>query len=141
MATLTFSNVWDHHPYPDTPCDTTYFPDQCAIRFGIALEGAGANLASFPGAKCYPGLKHSPKHILRAQELANWLKTQTVLVGPVQTFKRVTSGDFLGKRGLVFIKDGWGATDHIDAWDGSRIKGGSPAYFALGKEVWFWELL
>ncbi len=88
MATLIFSEVWDHHPYSDTPCDTTYFRDQCAIRFGVALEGAGANLASFPGAKYYPGLKHSPKYVLRAQELANWLKTQTVLVGPVQTFKR-----------------------------------------------------
>lgn len=36
--------------------------------------------------------------------------------------------------------NGWGATDHIDIWDGSDMKGGSPSYFALGEQVWFWKL-
>lgn len=142
MATLEFTKLWDNHPgRAANPCDTTYFPNQCAIRMGIALQGAGANLGSFRGAVCYPSLKHGPRHVLRAQELANWLKTQTSLVGTAATHKNVTSGDFIGKRGLVFIRDGWGPTDHIDVWDGTSLKGGTPDYFALGKEVWFWELL
>jgi hypothetical protein len=79
--------------------------------------------------------------VLRAQELADWLKSQTRLVGQPTTHKKVTSGDFIGKQGLVFIMNGWGSTDHIDAWDGTALKGGTPDYFALGQEVWFWELL
>ena len=55
MATLEFTKLWDNHPgRAANPCDTTYFPNQCAIRMGIALQGAGANLGSFRGAVCYP---------------------------------------------------------------------------------------
>lgn len=141
MPTITMQRIWDKHPYPDWPCDKKIFENQCAIRMGVALNGAGLSTATFPGVKCYPNLKHSPKHILRAQELANWLATQTVGVGTVKKYlKKVTSADFKGKKGIVFIKDGWGATDHIDVWDGFRLKGGTPDYFARGKEVWFWEL-
>src|SRR5687767_6034542 len=116
---LDAQSVWDSHPYPDSPCDTTYFKNQCAIRMSVALRGAGADLKTFQGAKCYPALKHSPKHVLRAQELANWLAGQTNLVGQVKKFKNVTHIDFVGRKGIVFIKDGWGPTDHIDIWDGS----------------------
>jgi hypothetical protein len=140
MPTLTTKQLWDAHPYPASPCDTTYFVNQCAIRMSVALRGAGADLGSFVGAKCYPSLAHSPRHALRAQELADWLATQTVLVGTVQKHKAVTHADFVGKKGIVFIKDGWGPTDHIDVWDGEALKGGSPDYFARGKAVWFWEL-
>jgi len=108
---------------------------------GIALAGAGANLSSFAGARCYPSLKHSPRHILRAEELANWLVGQKQLVGPVSKRKKVTSADFAGKAGIVFIKDGWAAGgDHIDIWDGMSMRGGMLDYFAKGKEVWFWRL-
>lgn len=41
--------------------------------------------------------------------------------------------------GIVFIKDGWGATDHVDVRNGIVILAGDPSYFSLGKEVWFWE--
>jgi hypothetical protein len=138
MATVTYLQIWDSHPYPDSPCDTTLFPNQCAIRMGVALAGAGVNLTSFRGAKCW--VQHSPRHILRAQQLADWIATQTVTFGVVKKYTRVTSADFADKTGLVFIKDGWGATDHIDVWDGHDLKGGSPDYFALGKQVWFWAL-
>jgi len=140
MAKIIFQTLWVNHPYPSNPCDTSYFTNQCAIRMGVALEKAGVNIQSFNGARCYPGLKHSPKHILRAQELANWLKTKKDIVGNVKSYKKVTSIDFAGKRGIIFIKNGWGATDHIDVWNGMQMKGGNPNYFSLGKEVWFWEL-
>lgn len=49
--------------------------------------------------------------------------------------KKVTSSDFVGKKGIVFIMNGWGATDHIDIWDGSDMKGGQQQYFSLGEQV------
>jgi len=139
VPTVTTQKIWDNHPYPGDPCDKSTFTNQCAIRMGVALAGAGLSLVSFQGAKCW--LQHNPPHILRAQELANWLVAQTATVGTVRKHKtKVSNLDFVGKKGIVFIKDGWGATDHIDIWNGSQLKGGSPTYFALGKEVWFWEL-
>lgn len=138
MPSLSTQQLWNSHPYPNSPCDAGLFPNQCAIRMGVALKGAGANLSSFVGAKCWKG--HMPGHVLRAQELANWLCTQVLLVGTVKKYKGVTSANFTGKKGIVFIKDGWGPTDHVDVWNGAQMKGGSPDYFARGKEVWFWEL-
>lgn len=140
MASLNFQQLWDNHPYPAKPCSADYFSNQCAIRMGVAMAGAGANLAGFGGAKCYPSLKHSPRHVLRAEELSNWLLTQKGLVGPVSKRKNVVSNDFAGKKGIVFVKDGWGAGDHIDLWNGLSLKAGQLDYFALGKEVWFWDL-
>jgi hypothetical protein len=140
MATLTVQNIWNNHPYPDTPCDHGAFPNQCAIRMGVALRGAGADLSTFGGAFCYPGMKHTPRHVLRAQELANWLEAQVMLVGSVTKHANASSGDFVSKQGIVFIQDGWGATDHIDVWRNGFMKGGDPGYFARGRAVWFWEL-
>lgn len=40
-----------------------------------------------------------------------------------------------------FFKDGWGATDHIDIWNGHEMKAGYDNYFSLAKEVWFWDLI
>jgi hypothetical protein len=142
MTLLNFSKLWDGHPFPTDPCDKTLFENQCAIRMGIALAAAGADLSTFLGEKCYPGLAHSPRHILRAQELAEWLLTQTKIVGTALISTAVKAEDYRNKHGIVFIKDGWGATDHIDVWDGTKfqMKGGKPDYFALGKEVWFWAL-
>jgi len=140
VAHLTTKKLWDAHPYPASPCDRNLFVNQCAIRMGVALHNAGVDLGSFGGARCYPGLKHSPRHVLRAQELANWLSGQVSLVGKVHRYSKVTHSDFMGRSGIVFIQDGWGPTDHIDVWDGSGMKAGSPDYFARGKAVWFWEL-
>jgi hypothetical protein len=114
---------------------------------GVALETASVDTSSFdtmyPQRRCYPDFKHKPRHILAAQELANWLETQTSVVGKPEKKKNVTSGhyDYGGRKGIVFIQNGWGSTDHIDVWDGASMKGGDTSYFSLGKEVWFWELL
>lgn len=144
MPSLTWESIWEHHPYPQSPCSQSYFPNQCAIRMGIALEKAGVDTKSFdtmyPHRRCYKGLNHSPKHILAAQELANWIETQAPVFGNVAKHKNVSSAHFQSKQGIIFIQDGWGATDHIDIWNGSQMKGGSPSHIALGKEVWFWSL-
>ncbi len=144
MALVQFHMLWANHPYPNNPCDEEEFTNQCAIRMGVALEKSGIDTTSFdtmyPNRRCYPGFKHSPRHILAAQELANWIKTKNSLFGIVEVHKNVTSKNFKGRKGIVFIKNGWGSTDHIDVWNGVGMKGGFPNYFSLGKEVWFWEL-
>ncbi len=144
MAKVRFQLLWDNHPGPDAkPCDAT-FPNQCAIRMGIALEKSHVDTRSFdtmyPGRRCYPGFKHAPGHILAAQELANWLATQVALVGSAEKKRRVNSGTYGGREGIVFIQNGWGATDHIDLWDGTEMRAGLANYFALGQAVWFWPL-
>ncbi len=144
MALVKFHMLWANHPYPGKPCDEEEFTNQCAIRMGVALEKSGVDTRSFdvmyPNRRCYPGFKHSPRHILAAQELANWIRTKGSVFGEVEILKNVTSKDFNGRKGVVFIKNGWGATDHIDVWNGVAMKGGFPNYFSLGKEVWFWGL-
>ncbi|MEN3749625.1 type VI secretion system amidase effector protein Tae4 [Sphingomonas sp. HF-S3] len=140
MPTITWLKIWNAHPYPNSPCDTVAFPNQCAIRMSVALTGAGINLSSFHGAKCYPNMGHDRRHILRAQELADWIALRPTTFGTVGKRKNVTASDYASKPGIVFIQNGWGPTDHIDIWNGVLMKGGSPEYFALGKEVWFWPL-
>lgn len=144
MASVQFHSLWRHHPYPDSPCDRETFRNQCAIRMGVALEKAGVDTSSFdamyPDRRCYPGFEHAPRHILAAQELANWIKGNPNVFGRAEKHVRTTSEDFAGRKGIVFIKNGWGATDHIDLWNGSMMRGGFANYFSLGKEVWFWEL-
>jgi hypothetical protein len=104
---------------------------------GVALESSGLHVTGV--ARCW--FRHSPSHILRAQELANALIGLTEYVGTVEKHRSsVTSADFAGRSGIVFIMDGWGATDHIDVWNGSQLKAGDTSYFGRGKQVWFWPL-
>ncbi|MCP4490257.1 MAG: hypothetical protein GY820_23500 [Gammaproteobacteria bacterium] len=142
MNIVLFNQLWTNHPAGDFPCDEETFPNQCAIRMGVALEQSGVNTHTFdkmyPNRRCYPGFKHSPRHILAAQELANWIKSETTLFGDVEIHKKVTKKEFMGKKGIIFIKDGWGIVDHIDVWNGVEMKGGRTNYFARGKEVWLW---
>ncbi len=137
MASVDWLKVWEHHPAPVQPCDRS-FDNQCAIRMGVALRGAGVDLTSFGGAKCW--FEHKPRHILRAEELARWLEGQTALVGKVGKRKNVTSADYAGRPGIVFIRDGWpSGGDHIDIWNGEELKGGQLDWFEKG-EIWFWDL-
>jgi Type VI secretion system (T6SS), amidase effector protein 4 len=77
----TFAQLWTHHPYPNSPCDTTAFPNQCAIRMTVALHGAGIKTKNLHHCvHCWHGHTASA-HILRAQELANALAKQSALIG------------------------------------------------------------
>ena len=141
MPVPTWRAIWDAHPGSGNfPCDRRTFTNQCAIRMSVALAGAGVSLRSFRGARCYPGMGHDGRHILRAQELANWIVANPTTFGAVNKRNGVTSADYARRPGIVFVRNGWGATDHIDIWDGATLKGGSDGYFALGEEVWFWAL-
>lgn len=60
---------------------------------GVAMEKSGIDTSSFdkkyPNRRCYPGLKHSPNHILAAQELANWMKEKITIFGKHKIYKKV----------------------------------------------------
>jgi hypothetical protein len=134
------------------PCDPKVFKDQCAIRMGGVLVGTDIgdpDPKSFQGARC--GLKgHEPTadvpagHILRARELANWLRAQTKGVPKVKIYKKATLKDFENKRGIMFIQKptGAGGLDHIDLWDGQRLKQkyAKNSWISACDQVWFWDL-
>ena len=127
------------------PCKTKggapAYPNQCAIRMGVCLQDAGVNLNFMRGVRCWHG--HGRKHVLRAEELANWLKTQTAQFGTVEIKKRVTYKDYAGKKGIVLFRNFWGSGnqgDHIDLWNGSKMTYGELDYFQKSEEIWFWEL-
>lgn len=117
---------------------------------GEAFRKSGVDLKSFKGVRCWHG--HKPAHILRAEELAEWLS------GPFSPFKQkfVFEGvngfsQITGKKGIIFFKDYYGPNqqgDHIDLWNGSRFtRLTSWVQFAVQRgrhysdaTVWFWPV-
>ncbi|PID45967.1 MAG: hypothetical protein CSB47_06590 [Proteobacteria bacterium] len=140
---------WSNHPGRKNICDETRFANQCAIRMGSALEQSGIKIPLDRRIlrRCtteYRIYKHHKNglvngHILAAQELANWINTQTSLFGRRNIVH--SKEEILGRSGVIFFRDGWGTTDHIDVWDGASLVGGFPSYFdADFKELWFWDI-
>jgi len=52
------------------------------------------------------------------------MKNNELIFGKNLVRKGVKNKDFEGKKGIVFIKNEWGPTDHIDVWNGAMMKGG-----------------
>jgi hypothetical protein len=78
-AAFKFDVLWSNYPSKD-PCvnpqtKAKAYDNQCAIRVGMALEKSGVNFANFKGPRCEFGPRGNGM-VLRAQELANWLKTK-----------------------------------------------------------------
>jgi len=143
-----YFNLWKFHPGKSIfPCDKTQFQNQCAIRMSVALQFSHIDLSSFSGAKCWVEHKDHSRHILRAQELANWMSEHPEIFGNKITYDRkkypkLNHSDFWKMKGIIFFQDGWGPTDHIDIWNSSQMKGGENSYFTSNwKEIWFWQLL
>jgi hypothetical protein len=132
--------VWDE--LEEKPCEGG-LDDQCAMRVGVALEKLGVDLSSFTGARCG---RHTPGHILRAKELADWLSEQTKLVGQVKKYDKasdkITWEHFKGKKGIMFIEKPiiTSAINHIDLWDGSQLRKGKNEWISVGRWVYFWEV-
>ncbi len=151
--TADFNTLWGNHPMnkekDDSPCKnksgTAAFANQCAIRMGVCFKRSAVDLSSFKKVRCWFHDK-SEEHILRAEELANWMKTQKTQFGEVDIKKKsdnISDADYKGKTGIAFFMNFWGpgnSGDHIDLWNKDKMAKGSPDYFSLSQEVWFWEL-
>lgn len=139
---VTFKQLWGNHPTisgEENPCTTNgkkNFPNQCAVRVGVALTKCGVKTTSIPGVThCWQHPK-SAGHVIRAEELSIGL-TKVRLPGLNSVIKvnpKSFSEELSGKRGIIFFKDYWRRTnsgskesfrnrsgDHIDIWNGSRI--------------------
>lgn len=131
-----FDDLWSSYPSRQSPCrqqrpdGSLRWPNQCAIRMSIALEGAGFRLTDYTDPKCAHG------HARGAESLANYLWKQ---VGPPDDTSFASDDT---KKGLVFFKNiqGFrgGQGDHIDLWNAGVTKTG--AYFTSSDTVWFWEV-
>jgi hypothetical protein len=155
---MNFKDLWKNHPtveslIDDAPCKVNgkrAFTNQCAIRLGQSLSKSGVNLDSFRGAKCWHN--HKPAHILRAEELADWLKGPFSPVKKMITFEGVDGFSKIGgKKGIIFFKDYYGPGnqgDHIDLWNGSRLTNNRTWLefaFRDGRHyskatIWFWPV-
>jgi hypothetical protein len=139
--------------FDDSPCKQNgkkAFENQCAIRLGESLRKSGVNFNTFKGAKCWHG--HKPAHILRAEELATWLKSSFSPFKNVIEFEGINGfSSIAGKKGIIFFKDYYGPAqqgDHIDLWNGSRLTRYSSWFqfaFSDGRHysdatVWFWAV-
>lgn len=148
-----FNILWANHPGRGLVCDEDTFGNQCAMRMGHALRKAGVNLEGLKTCVGYDRRKfggHAPGHVRSAQELANrfYRKPKAHALG-AKSFKLMRGSikknidSFKNRKGMVFIRNGWGSTDHIDVWKGNAasgtLKGGEASYLSKGDEVWFWE--
>lgn len=149
-----FSTIWKNHVGRRYVCDRSTFGNQCAMRMGQALEDSSVSLKKTTLKRCMHYSKkfntHSPGHIRSAQQLANAFYRKPTLLGvgvKLKTFTGTINDNILSfknKKGMIFIMNGWGNTDHIDIWDGIKIKmkgsSDTAGYMKRGKQVWFWEI-
>ncbi|WP_416048824.1 T6SS effector amidase Tae4 family protein [Cupriavidus basilensis] len=108
LRMVTFAELWSAYPQESAPCKDpatgkAAFSDECAIRLGTCLGAAGITNKSFKGACCwYEG--HPRAHMLRAEEVANWLQLRPFAGCPKPT--DITSKDWRNtaknKRGIFF---------------------------------------
>lgn len=173
VKTLKFDELWSNYPstelqHPDPSTGKETFSDYCAIHMSESLMKSGASTSSFKGAKCWncPG---TGQHILRAQEMSDWLSKRPFAGCPDP--HTMTGKDFKekceGKNGIIFFKDYWQRNgekgtklrtgDHIDLWKDGKLAGSGIAGsfiritlgfsidgiwsdFNLATQVKFWEM-
>jgi len=138
LQKITFEELWDKYPsksleHINAKTKKDEFGNHCAINVSEALYQNNIKLKSFKGAKCWHECPTGKNiHVIRAQELANWLNKQPFPGCPKplhlkgENFREKLNG----KTGIIFFKDYWqrngeiGDTrtgDHIDLWDGRGV--------------------
>lgn len=165
-----FNEIWKNFPETDlikAKCQnkqetrSSPFGNYCAILLSDALIKTGVSTVGASVKKCWghPGMKH----ILLAEEMANWLnKSNYSWLGKVQKVSPYSfQKDLDGKTGIIFFKDYWQrgnesfpnrSGDHIDLWNKDKITSGGMTSRAIyeffgvvsdlnkSKDVWFWEV-
>jgi len=126
---LRFQTLWQNYPNND-PCinpktGKRAYDDQCAIRLGLSLQKSGVDFSKFPGPRCEFGARGNGM-VLRAEELANWLRSIPFRGCPVAQSHagKNFQASIAGRTGIVFFKDYWLRSgerhptgDHIDLWN------------------------
>lgn len=136
---VSFKELWNAYPSKSTEhinpkTNKDEFNNHCAINVSEALYKNDIKLKSFRGAKCWhkcPSGKNI--HVIRAQELADWLKKRPFAGCPKPLILTGASYEdaIEGKTGIIFFKDYWQRNnelgterrtgDHIDLWDGKGL--------------------
>jgi hypothetical protein len=142
---IDFTELWNSYPSDYSPCriadGQSAFDNQCAIRVGIALVDGGVNLSSYTGVRCWHG--HGGKHILRGEELVQWLNAKPDLFGDAEVRSGTDESYYFGRRGIIFCQNFWGAGnqgDHIDLWNLNEMHSGSWDYIRRSERVHFWTI-
>lgn len=163
---VTFEDLWKKFPddptlHVDPKTGKDIFDNHCAINLSEALFNCGISLKGFTKTKCW----HCPKggiHIIRAQEMADWLKTKPFVNCPKPKSLSAKTYHENEETGIIFFRDYWrrGASessrtgDHIDLWNGSRLTTvfsyfraqfgfsweGQFSDYKLSKEILFWPI-
>ena len=150
----SFMELWNAHVgVGNFVCDETVFENQCAMRMGQALRDCGvilpADMRTCVGYNRFRFKDHAPGHIRSAQQLARRLDSAPTLLGPsigtpskMQGSINDNTDAIRGSNGVVFIKNGWGSTDHIDLLNGTtwELRGGNDSFRSKGEEIWFWNM-
>ena len=165
---INFQKLWNNHPLnwdpPEThPCkvpgtNEDSYENECAIKMSVALTGAGIDMSACHKTRCdYRKTAGHENHIIRAQELADWLASPTVLGTPnkylqpkkktLAEYKAAAYMSVQNRKGIVFFQNFFGQGnqgDHIDAWNGLIMSGDYNSYhinyFQRAPHIWFWEL-
>ena len=148
---VAFWDLWMSHPGHGQVCDDPPFENQCAMRMGHALRSCGVDLAGGGFRTCLEYNRrrfagHAPGHIRSAQQLASFLERHPERLGRGVTCARYQGTIarnrtvFKTAKGVIFILNGWGRTDHIDVWQGNQMKGGYTSYQDAGEAVWLWAM-
>lgn len=164
----TFADLWKAFgAQPNAPCTNPTFTNQCAIRVSQALMDCDVDLGGFRGTRCWSDKSaFDKKHIIRAEEFANWLKPAPLAgLGRMEKAEPANfQNELNGKKGIIFFKDYWQrgnetpanrSGDHIDLWNSNRTTGywwswsrdfveyisSNASDRNNSREIWFWSVL
>jgi len=140
---ILFNTMWDNYP-SEHPCHDPKgnvpkeYENQCAMSLGYALEKSGVTFKSYTGGRCPWGPKDGGM-VTEAQGLANWLRKRPFCGCPApETYTGETVFDKIASRtGILFLADYWERSagdrsgDHIDLWNGSRLKSSVSTWFRI----------
>ena len=179
---IEFNDLWRGHPINEsvqTPCIAPYdltnlegnfvrkgfpvFPNQCAIRMGIALRRAGVQPSQLAGVTHCGVHPREDMHFINANQLANALaRARFDGMGPIERFSVAKAASYypeiFGRTGIIYVQDYWKRSsdsdratgDHIDVWNGFRSSSkwlmewfswlGYYSNYAGAGELWFWPV-
>lgn len=167
---MNFNTLWNNFPDKSVmkascqnkqPTSTSPFGNYCAILLSEALIKSGVSTQGAKVKKCW---SHAGiKHILLAEEMANWLRmSHFSWLGKLEKISpKSFQKDLNDRTGIIFFKDYWQrgnesfdnrSGDHIDLWRNDEITGSSMFVRSIleffnrvsdlneSYEIWFWEI-